>query len=94
MNLSVGRKIDRKSCRQLCQESGGFGFKLFSLTHIIFKVYDTILIDGIIFYLIQVKTVPVSNGIDKNRNYGRSKYFTHTIETNDRIFPRTFFTKV
>ena len=51
--FSVGRKIDRNSYHQLCQESSGFGFKLF-LAWSTSEIYDTILIDGI------------SSGISKN----------------------------
>ena len=52
----VGQKIDRKACPQLCEKSGGLGFKLF-LTDVesTSKIYDAILIGGIIFYLIKVK---------------------------------------
>ena len=52
----VRQKIDRKACPQLCQKSSGLGFKLF-LTDVesTAKIYDTILIGGIIFYLIKVK---------------------------------------
>ena len=74
-------KIDRKSCHQLCEESGEFGFKWFlAYAGSTSKIYDTILINGVIFHLTQVKTVGVS--------------ISHRpIEMNRKKLPRTFFTK-